>query len=48
VIPCQRVIGKDGSLTGFRGGLDIKAELLRWEGLEPASLKPASLVPAIR
>jgi methylated-DNA-[protein]-cysteine S-methyltransferase len=39
VIPCQRVIGKDGSLTGFRGGLDIKAELLRWEGLEPAGLQ---------
>jgi methylated-DNA-[protein]-cysteine S-methyltransferase len=32
VVPCHRVIGKNGNLTGFRGGLDIKAELLRHEG----------------
>jgi methylated-DNA-[protein]-cysteine S-methyltransferase len=32
VVPCHRVIGKNGNLTGFRGGLDIKAELLRLEG----------------
>jgi methylated-DNA-[protein]-cysteine S-methyltransferase len=31
VIPCHRVIGKNGTLTGYRGGLDIKAELLRLE-----------------
>jgi methylated-DNA-[protein]-cysteine S-methyltransferase len=33
VIPCHRVIGKNGTLTGYRGGLDLKAELLRLEGL---------------
>jgi len=32
VVPCHRVIGKNGSLTGFGGGLDVKEELLRFEG----------------
>lgn len=27
-VPCHRVIGKNGALTGFRGGLDMKARLL--------------------
>lgn len=31
-IPCHRVVGKDGSLTGFRDGLKLKAELLEMEG----------------
>lgn len=31
IIPCHRVIGKDGSLTGFRSGLDMKKYLLRLE-----------------
>lgn len=30
-IPCHRVIGKNGSLTGFSSGLDLKQTLLRWE-----------------
>jgi methylated-DNA-[protein]-cysteine S-methyltransferase len=28
LIPCHRVIGKDGSLTGYRGGLRLKEMLL--------------------
>ena len=32
VLPCHRVIGADGSLTGFGGGLDIKRRLLEHEG----------------
>jgi len=32
VVPCHRVIGKDGSLTGFGGGLPIKRALLELEG----------------
>ncbi len=32
VIPCHRVIGKDGSLTGFGGGLPLKRRLLELEG----------------
>ena len=31
VVPCHRVVGKDGSLTGFAGGVDIKARLLDLE-----------------
>jgi methylated-DNA-[protein]-cysteine S-methyltransferase len=36
VVPCHRVIGSDGSLTGFGGGLDRKRWLLQHEGaLQP-------------
>ena len=31
IIPCHRVIGSDGSLTGFALGLDIKRQLLTLE-----------------
>lgn len=34
VRPCHRVIGADGSLTGYAGGLERKVHLLRLEGLE--------------
>lgn len=32
IVPCHRVIGRDGSLIGFSGGLDKKQWLLRHEG----------------
>jgi methylated-DNA-[protein]-cysteine S-methyltransferase len=31
VVPCHRVIGSSGKLTGFAGGLDVKAHLLDLE-----------------
>lgn len=31
VVPCHRVIGSSGKLTGFAGGLDVKAHLLELE-----------------
>ena len=33
VLPCHRVIGSDGTLTGYAGGLERKALLLRLEGV---------------
>src|SRR5262249_14739893 len=32
VVPCHRVIGASGSLTGYGGGMEIKEKLLRLEG----------------
>jgi methylated-DNA-[protein]-cysteine S-methyltransferase len=32
VLPCHRVVGSDGSLTGYGGGLEIKEKLLALEG----------------
>jgi methylated-DNA-[protein]-cysteine S-methyltransferase len=46
IVPCHRVIGKDGSLTGFGGGLDRKRLLLDLErgerrlGFERSASKP--------
>jgi O-6-methylguanine DNA methyltransferase len=31
VVPCHRVLGSDGSLTGYGGGLDVKRQLLEME-----------------
>jgi len=32
IVPCHRVIGADGSLTGYGGGMEVKEKLLRLEG----------------
>jgi methylated-DNA-[protein]-cysteine S-methyltransferase len=32
-VPCHRVVGSDGTLTGFAGGLEKKRDLLKREGL---------------
>lgn len=32
IVPCHRVVGHDGSLTGFAGGLSLKRKLLTLEG----------------
>lgn len=39
VLPCHRVIGANGALTGFGGGLPTKEFLLRLEGALPAKLQ---------
>ena len=37
IVPCHRVIGSDGSLTGFAGGLETKKLLLKLEGALPTT-----------
>ena len=37
IIPCHRVIGKNGALTGYGGGLDVKQRLIRLENPEAFS-----------
>ncbi len=37
IVPCHRVLGADGSLTGYAGGLDRKIALLRLEGVAVSS-----------
>jgi methylated-DNA-[protein]-cysteine S-methyltransferase len=37
IIPCHRIIGTDGSLTGYAGGLERKRHLLELEGAMPAA-----------
>jgi methylated-DNA-[protein]-cysteine S-methyltransferase len=43
IVPCHRVIGADGKLTGYAGGLDKKQWLLAWErDTFPAAMKRPS------
>lgn len=34
IVPCHRVLGSDGSLTGYAGGIDKKRQLLQIEGIK--------------
>jgi methylated-DNA-[protein]-cysteine S-methyltransferase len=34
IVPCHRVVGANGSLTGYAGGIDTKVKLLTLEGLD--------------
>jgi methylated-DNA-[protein]-cysteine S-methyltransferase len=38
IVPCHRVVGSDGSLHGYGGGLEMKERLLRLEGWAPTAL----------
>ncbi|MEN3280832.1 MAG: methylated-DNA-[protein]-cysteine S-methyltransferase [Solirubrobacteraceae bacterium] len=48
VVPCHRVIGSDGSLTGYAGGLDLKRALLALEADAVAAATSASPVAVRR
>lgn len=39
VVPCHRVVGADGSLTGYAGGIERKVWLLAHEGVEVDGLR---------
>jgi methylated-DNA-[protein]-cysteine S-methyltransferase len=41
IVPCHRVVGRDGALTGYAGGLPRKQALLEHEGVLP--VQPASV-----
>ena len=34
IVPCHRVVGTNGSLTGYGGGIDRKIKLLTLEGID--------------
>lgn len=38
IIPCHRVVGGNGSLTGYAGGIATKMKLLELEGVDMSSL----------
>lgn len=39
ILPCHRVVGSTGSLTGYAGGVDKKVALLKLEGVDVAGLR---------
>lgn len=45
IIPCHRVIGTNGSLTGYAGGIDKKIWLLEHEGFDLSDVKSLSAYP---
>ncbi|HZZ73314.1 MAG TPA: methylated-DNA--[protein]-cysteine S-methyltransferase [Pirellulales bacterium] len=50
IVPCHRVIGADGSLTGYGGGMECKRWLLDWERrvLGEATPRPQKMLPALQ
>ena len=40
IVPCHRIVGSNGSLTGYAGGLHLKAQLLSLERPQPSSGHP--------
>jgi methylated-DNA-[protein]-cysteine S-methyltransferase len=47
IVPCHRVIGADGSLTGFGGGIERKQWLLQHEGALKAAAPALPFAPAV-
>ena len=41
IVPCHRVIGSNGKLTGFAGGVETKAALLKLESDSHATAPPS-------
>ncbi len=47
LIPCHRVVGSNGKLTGYAGGLDRKAALLQIERVTPEEVDSKLFVPPL-
>ena len=47
MIPCHRVVGANGRLTGYAGGLDKKIALLRLEGVDTSAFPESGTGPAL-
>jgi methylated-DNA-[protein]-cysteine S-methyltransferase len=45
IAPCHRVVGATGALTGFAGGLDVKADLLAFERARAARAEAGFIAP---
>ncbi|TNM67126.1 methylated-DNA--[protein]-cysteine S-methyltransferase [Streptomyces sp. NP160] len=45
VVPCHRVVGSGGKITGYAGGVDVKRRLLELEGVALAAGTPVSDAP---
>lgn len=43
MIPCHRVVGADGSLTGYAGGMERKGKLLEYEGVDMSKRRNGDL-----
>lgn len=39
IVPCHRVVGAQGTLVGYAGGLEMKRRLLALEGIEPSPIR---------
>lgn len=48
IIPCHRVVGTSGSLTGYAGGIDTKVRLLELEGVDMSRLVVPTRGTALR
>lgn len=45
IVPCHRVVGANGALTGYAGGLARKSALLQLEGAIPRAVVPSAALP---
>jgi methylated-DNA-[protein]-cysteine S-methyltransferase len=47
IVPCHRVIGTNGTLTGYAGGIELKEKLLAWERKFIASGADSGFLPGV-
>lgn len=47
LVPCHRVVGKNGNLTGYSGGMDYKIYFLKLEGVDLSQFFRPGKVPVL-